>query len=65
LKTIVAPRLLRTKQAAAYLALSAWQIRRLAQSGKLPYVAEVDGSPWRFDVQDLDAYIQRHKHVET
>lgn len=56
-----ARRLLRTKQAAAYLGVSAWKIRQLAQDGKLAYFAADEGSPWRFDLCDLDAYIERHR----
>jgi len=54
-------RLLRTKQAAAYLGVSAWKVRQLAQDGELAYVAAEEGSPWRFDLCDLDAYIERHR----
>jgi len=52
------PRLLRTKQAAAYLAVSPWTLRKLAQDGKLPVIA--DGA-WRFDRVDLDKYVEQSK----
>ena len=55
------PRLLRTRDAAAYLATSPWKVRRLAQDGLIPYVEDAEGSPWRFDRKDLDAYIEQHK----
>jgi excisionase family DNA binding protein len=56
-----AKRLLRTKQAAAYLGVSAWKLRQLGQTGQLAYIADGDGSPWRFDLCDLDDYIDRVK----
>jgi excisionase family DNA binding protein len=55
------PRLLRTREAAKYIAVSPWKIRKLAQEGKLPYIADGDGSPLRFDIRDLDAYIERFR----
>jgi len=57
----ISPRLLRTKQAAVYLGLSVRTIRNLAQQGQLPYVSEGNGSPWRFDLKDLERYIETHK----
>jgi excisionase family DNA binding protein len=57
----VNPRLIRTKDAARYLGVSPWKIRQLVLAGQLSFVDDGDGSPWRFDVQDLDAYIARQK----
>ena len=54
-------RLLRTKEAAEYLGLSPWKLRRLIQGGQLPVVQDVDGSPFLLDVRDLDGYIDRNK----
>ena len=38
--SLVAPRLVKTKQAAEYLAISEWKIRNLVQQGLLPYICE-------------------------
>lgn len=60
----IPPRLLKTKQAAEYLAISPWKLRNLVQEGLLPFIE--DGgvtSPWRFDVRDLDAYIERSRRL--
>jgi excisionase family DNA binding protein len=60
----IAPRLVKTKQAAEYLAISEWKLRNLVQLGLIPYIE--DGgctSPWRFDMRDLDEYIQRSRRV--
>jgi len=56
-----AKRLLRTKQAAAYLGVSAWKLRQLVWSGELAYIAASDASPWRFDLCDLDDCVERTK----
>ncbi len=58
----IEPRLLRTKQAAAYLGMSPWALRQEVQRGALPYISCGDHtSAWRFDVRDLDAWIERHR----
>jgi len=60
----ITPRLVKTKQAAEYLAISQWKLRNLVQQGLIPYVEDGGGtSPWRFDVRDLDAYIKRSRRV--
>ena len=56
-------RLLRTKEAAAYLSLSPWKVRRLIQDGRLPVVHDGDGAPFLLDVRDLDGYIERNKKL--
>ena len=55
-------RLLRTKQAAAYLSMSEWKLRRLIQTEILPFVQDQRGGPFLVDVRDLDAYIEGNKH---
>jgi excisionase family DNA binding protein len=57
-KLELVPRLLRTKQAAQYLSVSPWTLRKLAQDGKLPLIAE---GAWRFDRVDLDKYVEQNK----
>jgi excisionase family DNA binding protein len=54
-------RLLRLKDAAAYLSLSPWKMRRLIWQGRLPVVQDLEGSPFLFDRHDLDAFIETHK----
>jgi excisionase family DNA binding protein len=54
-------RLLRTREAAHYLSLSPWKVRRLIQDGRLPVVQDGDGAPFLLDVRDLDGYIERNK----
>ena len=60
----ISPRLVKTKQAAEYLAISQWKLRNLVQQGVIPYIEDGGGtSPWRFDLRDLDAYIERSRRV--
>jgi len=52
----------KTKQAAEYLAISPWKLRNLVQEGLRPYIEDGGGtSPWRFDIRDLDTYIERSR----
>jgi excisionase family DNA binding protein len=60
-QTPVKPRLIRTKDAARYLGVSPWKLRQLVLDGQLSFVNDGDGSPWRFDLHDLDALIVRQK----
>jgi len=58
----LAPRCLRTKEAALYLGMSAWAIREEVNKGELHFVSSGEHtSSWKFDVRDLDAWIDRHK----
>lgn len=57
-----APRCLRTKDAAGYLGMSTWALRQEVNKGELPFVSSGEHtSSWRFDVRDLDDWIDRHK----
>lgn len=56
-------RLLRTKEAAQYLSISPWKLRRLVQDGLLPIVQEGEGAAWRIDVCDLDGFVERNKRT--
>jgi excisionase family DNA binding protein len=56
-------RLLRTREAAAYLSISAWKLRSLVANGKLPVVQADDSSPFLFDLKDLDSWAEHHKRV--
>ena len=57
------PRLLRTKDAARYLGISPWKLRKLVQDGLLPFVQEAEGAAWRLDLSDLDCFVVRNKKV--
>jgi excisionase family DNA binding protein len=53
-------RMLKTREAAEYLGISVWTLRKLAHGGKLPFLQNGDG--WAtFDLRDLDAYVDRNK----
>lgn len=52
-------RLLNEKEAAKYLSRSVWGIREMRYAGKLPFVK--DGRTVRFDIHDLDAWIEKSK----
>jgi len=56
-------RALRVKDAAFYLALSPWKLRSLVTSGQLPVIQADAGSPWTFDVRDLDKWLEEHKRT--
>ena len=57
----VEARVLKTKDAAAYLGISDWKLRNLVQSGEISYIAGDGTSPWLFDKQDLDRWIESRK----
>ena len=54
-------RLIRTKEAAAYLSMSDWKLRRLIQGGTFPVVQDHEGGPFLLDIRDLDSYVENHK----
>ena len=55
-------RLLKTKQAAEYIAVSPWKLRELVHEEKIPFVAlDDDEAVWRFDVRDLDRFIDSRR----
>ena len=57
-------RLFRIKDAAAYLGKSEWKLRQLVYDRKLRHIAESDGSPWQFDLCDLEQYIEQNRRAE-
>jgi len=55
-------RLLRTKEAAHYLGMSPWSLRQMVERRELPYISSGDNtSAWRFDIHDLDRWIEAHR----
>jgi excisionase family DNA binding protein len=61
--TAITPRLMKTKDAARYLAVSAWKLRSLVQSGEIACIFGDGTSPWLFDNHDLDDWIERQKRT--
>jgi excisionase family DNA binding protein len=53
--------LVRIRQAAQYLGLSEWSIRKMAHEGELRFVQRTSRSPMLFDPGDLNAWVQRNK----
>jgi hypothetical protein len=56
-------RLMRLKEAARYLCLSPWKLRRIIQSGQLPIIKYNENAPWLLDVRDLDGWVERNKQT--
>jgi len=57
----VQPRALKTNDAAAYLGISPWKLRNLVQFGEISYISGEGTSPWLFDKQELDRWIESRK----
>ena len=59
----VAPRrrLLKVKEAAVYLSISPWSLRKLVQGQEIPIVRLQDRGPWLLDLRDLDKFIEGRK----
>jgi excisionase family DNA binding protein len=57
----VGPRVLKTRDAAVYLGVSAWKLRSLVQSGEISYISGDGTSPWLFDKVELDSWIESRK----
>lgn len=57
-------KLVKTKEAASYLACSPWKLRELVHCGKIPHiVVDEDDGAWRFDVQDLQKFIDSRRVI--
>jgi excisionase family DNA binding protein len=53
-------KVLRTREAAKYLAISPWKLRKLVHDGRVAYLSDGDNtSALRFLVADLDDYLGR------
>lgn len=59
----IEPRLLKAKPAARYLSMSAWKLRNLVQTGEIACIMGDGTSPWLFDIDDLNAWIERRKQT--
>ena len=60
----VSRRLLRVREAAAYLNVSQWKVRCWVQSGRLPYFQEGANSLILLDLEDLHLFVLRNKQRE-
>jgi excisionase family DNA binding protein len=58
-------RLWKLKDAANYLGLSAWKVRKLVADGELPYVQDKTLGPFLLDVVDLDLWIEKNKTTKA
>lgn len=56
-----AQRLYSVRDAAVYLGRTAWGVRELIWSGKLPVIKAGRGGKQYIDVLDMDAYIDKNK----
>jgi excisionase family DNA binding protein len=53
-------KVMRTREAAKYLAISPWKLRKLVRKGRVAYISDGDStSALRFLVADLDKYLSR------
>jgi excisionase family DNA binding protein len=48
-------------EAARLLAVSKITIRRLVNAGELPFIRLTKGGPYRFDLRDIEKFVQEHK----
>lgn len=56
------PRMLRTADAAAYLGISVWTLRKLVREGKIKcQFGNGVRSPWLFDLNELNRYIEEQQ----
>jgi excisionase family DNA binding protein len=51
---------MRVKEAAEYLGVSPWTLRRYVHAGQLSYLP---GKVWRFVVEDLDKFLEQGKET--
>jgi excisionase family DNA binding protein len=61
-KAPLSQRMMRVREAAAYLGLSPWKVRRLIASRRIPFMQDGDG-PFLLDLRDLDGFIERSKRI--
>jgi excisionase family DNA binding protein len=55
-------RMLKLKDAAQYVAMSVWTLRRLLRDGEIPYLQRGEGNI-TIDQRDLDIYIEKNKRT--
>jgi len=53
-------KVMKTKEAARYIGVSPWKLRKLVREGKVAYISDGDAtSALRFLAADLDEYLSR------
>jgi len=57
---MIAQRYLKTSQAAKYLGITEYMLRRYAKQGKVQY-SRPGGKEMMFDIQDLDKFMVEHR----
>lgn len=62
-RSVLNRRLLRSAEAADYLSVSVWTLRRLIQTGELPVVQRGEAGKFLVDIRDLDGFIERNKRT--
>jgi excisionase family DNA binding protein len=62
-RSVLNRRLLRSAEAADYLSVSVWTLRRLIQSGELPVIQRGEAGKFLVDIRDLDGFIERNKRT--
>jgi excisionase family DNA binding protein len=62
-RSVLNRRLLRSAEAADYLSVSVWTLRRLIQNGELPVVQRGEAGKFLVDIRDLDGFIERNKRT--
>jgi len=55
-------RMLKLKDAAHYVAMSVWTLRRILREGEIPFVQRGEGNI-TLDQRDLDLYIEKNKRT--
>lgn len=60
-KVVMAKRLLTLNEAAEYLAIGVWKLRRMIWNGEIPFVQHGKGARVLLDVNDLDKHIEATK----
>jgi len=53
--------LLGIREVATLLAVSVITVRRKVSSGELPCIRLTKGGPMRFDVRDVEKFVQQHR----
>jgi hypothetical protein len=53
--------LIRSRDAARFLGMSEWLLRKLAHEGELAYIQRTTTSPLLFDPADLRKWVEREK----
>jgi excisionase family DNA binding protein len=61
----IVPRLLRTSDAARYLNISPWKLRKLVHDAELPVIDKKEGANWLFDRNDLDGWVEESKGLRS